>query len=226
LPGAAEAQRTLAQRLVRGIVATLPGRERQLTARHVEQILRLAEKSQSGQRTEIPGAAAERSFDWIWFETASGGTHMETGAPPEESKIVRSTAGGFERTVHLGPAGEDITVAVPEIGRRIHLKVIDWPGEARETTLRDVAIDVALLRSPLMLRSWRPGDSYRPQGRSRPLKLKEFLREGRVAVRDRRGWPVLTSAGELVWARGLPVAAEYSPGRTTRTGVLIVEEAL
>jgi tRNA(Ile)-lysidine synthetase-like protein len=227
LPGtAADAQRALAQRLVRGIVARLPGGPRQLTARHVQQVLRLAEKSQSGHRTEIPGAVAERTFDWIWFEPASGSIGLETGQPLAESKLVSPAAGGFARMIHLGPAGEDTTVAVPEIGRRIHLKVIDWSERARETGLADGAIDVGLLRLPLMLRSWRPGDSLRPQGRRRPLKLKQFLREGRIAVRDRRGWPVLTSAGELVWTRGLPVAAEFSPGKNTRTGVLITEEAL
>jgi len=78
----------------------------------------------------------------------------------------------------------------------------------------------------LLLRNWRPGDSLWPLGRRRPLKLKQFLREGRIAVRERQGWPVLTSAGTLVWARGLPVAAEFSPGQGTRTGVLITEEAL
>jgi tRNA(Ile)-lysidine synthase len=226
LPAAAAgAQRALAQRLVRGIVAALPGPARQLTARHVEQVLHLAEKSQSGHRTEIPGAVAERSFDWIWFD-AAGGARLETESSPRESKSVSSAAGGFARMVHLGKSGEDVAVVVPEIGRRIHLKVIDWSGQARETGLADRVIDFELLRSPLMLRSWRPGDSFRLQGRRHPLKLKQFLREGRIAVRDRRSWPVLTSAGELVWARGLPVAAEFAPGKATRAGVLITEEAL
>jgi tRNA(Ile)-lysidine synthase len=225
-PATADAQRTLAQRLVRGIVASLPGAPRQLTARHVEQVLHLAEKCQSGHRTELPGAVAERSFDWIWFEAAGRGARLETGTPPQESKVVSSTARGFERVLQLGQAGEDTTIAVPEIGRCVRLKVIDWPQEARETGSGDAAIDLELLQSPLMLRSWRPGDSFRPQGRRHPLKLKQFLREGRIAVRDRRGWPVLTSAGALVWARGLPVAAGFSPGKSTRTGVLITEEAL
>jgi tRNA(Ile)-lysidine synthase len=226
LPATAfEAQRALAQRLVRGMVARLPGRPRQLTARHVEYVLRLAEKSQSGHRAELPGAVAERSFDWIWLE-ASGGAGLETDFPAGESKIVDSAAGVFERMVHLGRAGEDVAVALPEIGRRVRLKVIDWSEQARETVVDDGAIDVGLLRSPLMLRSWRPGDSFRPQGHSRPLKLKQFLREARIAVRDRRGWPVLTSAGVVVWTRGLPVAVEFSPGKMTRTGALITEEAL
>jgi tRNA(Ile)-lysidine synthase len=229
-PAADDAQRALAQRLVRGIVASLPRQPGQLTARHVGQVLRLAEKSQSGRRTELPGAVAERSFDWIWFEVVPRSTQRrvrrETGASAGESKAVSPARAGFERVIHLGEAGEDTAVVVAEIGRRIRLKVIDWSEKARETVSGDGAMDFELLRSPLMLRSWRSGDCFRPQGRRRPLKLKQFLRQGRVSVRDRQGWPVLTSAGELVWARGLPVATEFSPGKTTRRGVVIIEEVL
>jgi len=221
-----EAQRALARRLVRGMVAALRGKAKQLTSRHVEQVLHLAEFCPSGHRTELPGVVVERSFDWLWFEAAALGTSPETRTRAAESKTVSSAGREFSRMVHLGRAGEDTTVAVPEIGRCFRLKVIDWSGEARETTWSEGAIDGELLRSPLLLRNWRPGDSLRPQGRRRPLKLKQFLREGRIAVRDRQGWPVLTSSGTLVWARGLPVAAEFSPGESTRTGVLITEEAL
>ena len=224
--GAADAQRALAHRLVRAMVASLPGPPRQLTARHVAQVLRLAEKSQSGQRAEMPGAFAERVFDWIWFESVSGSAKLETGQPGGESKSISSGGRSFSRMVQLGHAGEDTTVAVPEIGRRVRLKVIDWPPQLRDTGLGSRVIDAELLRSPLMLRSWCPGDSFRPQGRRRALKLKQFLREGRVARKERQGWPVLTSAGAVVWTRGLPVAAEFSPGKTTGTGVLITEEAL
>ena len=221
-----EAQRALARRMVRGLVAALRGDSRQLTARHVEQVLHLAQKCSSGHRTELPGAVVERNFDWLWFEAVALGTFLETRSRAAESKTVSSARREFSRMVHLGRVGEDTTVTVPEIGRRFRLKVIDLSGEARETTLGEEAIDGELLRSPLLLRNWRPGDSVRPQGRCRPLKLKQFLRERRIAVRDRQGWPVLTSAGTVVWTRGLPVAAEYSPGASTRTGVLITEEAM
>jgi tRNA(Ile)-lysidine synthase len=221
-----EYQRALVRRMVRGIVSALPGNPRQLTARHVEQVLNLAQKCMSGHRTELPGAVAERSFEWIWFESSAPAPTEETGSAAAESNQVRSAAGGFAHTIFLGRPGEVTAIAVPEIGRRLRLKVIDWPGEARETILGDGAIDEELLRSPLVLRNWRPGDSFRPQGRRHPLKLKQFLREGRIPVREREGWPVLTSGGALVWARGLPVAADFSPGKTTRTGVLVTEEAI
>ena len=87
-------------------------------------------------------------------------------------------------------------------------------------------LDRDLLRSPLLLRNWRPGDSFRPQGRRSAHKLKQFLRVGRISVRDRAGWPVLTSAGMLVWARGFPVAAEFAPRKATRAGVVITEEEI
>jgi hypothetical protein len=37
---------------------------------------------------------------------------------------------------------------------------------------------------------------------------------------------VLTSAGDLIWARGLSVAAKVAPRERTRTGVVIVEEKI
>jgi tRNA(Ile)-lysidine synthetase-like protein len=220
------AQRALAGRMVRGLVAALPGNPRPLAAQHVEQVLHLASECPSGRRTELPRALVERSFDWLWFEPADLGTSLETQARPAESKTVSSSAREFARSVHLGRAGEVTTIPVPEIGRCFRLKVIDWPLEARETSLRQGAIDGELLHPPLLLRSWRPGDTLLPQGRRRPLKLKQLLREGRIAVRERQCWPVLTSAGTLVWVRGLPVAAGFSPGGQTRTGVLITEEAM
>jgi hypothetical protein len=50
--------------------------------------------------------------------------------------------------------------------------------------------------------------------------------ESRVPVRDRVGWPVLTSAGAIVWARGFPVAAEFAAAAGTEVGVLVEEELL
>jgi tRNA(Ile)-lysidine synthase len=227
LPASAvEAQRALSQRMVRGIVAGLSGPPRQLTERHVAQVLHVAEKSQSGHRTEIPRAMAERDFDWIWFAPASEAAAQEAATSGLESKRVSSQTSDFERVVRLGAAGEETAVAVPEIGRRISLKVIDWPPKASETSLGDASMDVALLQAPLLLRNWRPGDCFRPQGRRHSLKLKQFLRERRVALRDRRAWPVLTSAGSVVWTRGLPAAVEVVPGRMTRAAVMIADEAL
>jgi tRNA(Ile)-lysidine synthetase-like protein len=94
-----ECQRALARRMVRGIVSMLPGNPRQLTARHVEQVLSLAQGCQSGHRTELPGAVAERSFDWIWFEYSATERERETGSAAEESQTVGPAVWVFLRSV-------------------------------------------------------------------------------------------------------------------------------
>ncbi len=218
---AGEAQLALAQRLVRGMIGELRGDCRRLTAQHVEQVLHLAATSASGHSVELPGVVVERNFDWLWFELAEHGTLPK----PRASKEGAAANAGFVRAVELGPAGEETVVGIPEIRRRFCLKVIDWPALERETSVEG-ALDRDLLRSPLMLRNWRPGDSFQPKGCRHVLKLKQLLREKSIAVRERRGWPVLTSAGALAWARGFPAAAQFAARKNTRAGVLIVEEEM
>lgn len=116
-------------------------------------------------------------------------------------------------------------IGIPVIRRRFCLKVIDWPALERETSAEG-ALDRDLLRSPLLLRNWRPGDSFQPKGCRNVLKLKQLLREKSIAVRERSGWPVLTSAGALAWARGCPAGEQFAARKNTRAGVLIVEEEM
>ena len=68
--GDAAANRPYASGWCAALVEELKGDRLRLTARHVDQVVRLAAESSSGQRTELPGIVAERSFEWIWFEGA------------------------------------------------------------------------------------------------------------------------------------------------------------
>jgi tRNA(Ile)-lysidine synthase len=210
----------LSKRLVRRIVAEVRGGSAQLAAQHVDQVLHLATECRSGNRVELPGGViAQRDFDRIVFSLANrpSGT---TGEP--ESDLASKT---YEYSVELSGA-QPASVSVPEIGRRFCLKVIDWPAARSDTRSLAEALDRDLLRPPLVLRNWRPGDSYRPRGRRHPHKLKRLLLANRVAVRERAGWPVLTSAGSLVWARELPVAEEFAARPGTKSGLVVAEEEL
>ena len=217
----------LSTRLVRRIFEELRGdpglpqsASGQLTARHVEQVMHLAIACLSGHRVHLPaGIVVERNFDRLVFSRS---------APAESQPGVGGTelAGQtYEYVVELAEKGS-ATISVPEIGRRFRLKVIDWPPAASDTRGQAVALDASRLRPPLVLRSWRPGDSYRPHGGRRVRKLKRLLLENRVAVRERAGWPILTSAGAVAWARGLPVAAEFAAEEGTRAALVIAEDAL
>ena len=113
---------------------------------------------------------------------------------------------------------------VAEVGCVFRLRVIDWPPQRGETSRDGAVLDRDRLCAPMVLRNWRPGDRLRPAGHRRARKLMRLLNEKRISRWERDGWPVLTSGGVIVWARGFPLAAEFAASERTRAGVVITEE--
>ena len=202
----------LARRMVRRLFETATGSRQGLTSDHVEEVMQLARCGAGGTEIHLPGVVVERSLQGELIFVPRG---KETRAPQEP----------FEFVVDISPA-HGARVDVPQIGKRFVLKVIDWPGAASETRQGAEPLDFERLSAPVVLRNWRPGDSYRPRGRQRVHKLKELLYGQGVDARERPAWPVLTSAGQVVWARGLPGADEFAASAATQLALLIDEESL
>jgi tRNA(Ile)-lysidine synthase len=210
--------RALTERLIRRLYEALRRDRRELMSEHVEQVIRLAMESTSGRHVELPGGiVVERRFDELFF---CAGRADKAG--PERRETVQRTV-AYQYVVEL-PARGRAAVSVPELGVCFCLKLIDWTRTGSETKGDSQVLDLASLRAPLILRNWRPGDAYRPSGRRQTRKLKQMLLAARVPVAARRGWPVLESAGQVVWARGMPVADGYCARGGTRVG-LVIEEA-
>ena len=210
----------LTRRLVRRIFSNLRGSRVQLTARHVESVLDLATKSQSGARIELPGVCVERIFDRLCFTNISG----EAGAGRElQSEIPKLK---FAYKIPNPGRVQPASVVVTEIQRRFNLKVVDWPPGPSDTGVSGGALDFDCVRWPLVLRNWRPGDSYHPHGSRRVRKLKRLLLESRIPRKAREGWPVLTSEDHVIWASGFPAAEGVAPRDGTQVGLLIGEENL
>jgi tRNA(Ile)-lysidine synthase len=210
----------LSKRLVRQIYSELRGSRKELSSSHVEDVLHLAKKAQSGARVELPGIRVERVFDRLVFSQALPESRGET----TRGKIWSGSK--FEYTIPAPSASKAAYVVVPEIRRRINLKVVDWPPVSRETTLGDATLDFDRVCWPLVVRNWRPGDAYRPYRRRQVRKLKQMFLELRIPARDRAFRPVVTSGGALIWASGCPVADEVAPRAGTRAAVIIAEEAI
>jgi len=210
----------LTRRLVRRIFADLRGSREQLTSRHVDSVVDLAAKSQSGARIDLPGVCIERIFDRLRFTKHSAA--LDSLQDAERTRQNRDFAYTLSR-----PAGmESASVVVTEIHRRFNLKMVDWPTAPRDTVVGWGALDFDRVHWPLVLRNWRPGDSYRPHGSRCVRKLKRLLLESRVPRSARGSWPVLTSEGKVIWASGYPVAEELAAHPGTQTGLVIGEEEL
>lgn len=205
----AEASRALAARLVRRAVEELKGELKRLTAQQVDRVLHLAASGQSGDRVELAaGLVAERRLGILrLFRQESG-------------KRTSRSAASYWYPVQLGSRGE-AAISIAETGKRVRLKLIDWPATGRDTYLDTGVLDADRLASPLVLRNWRPGDAYRPRGRGHSEKLKRLLLDRRVGGTERAVRPVLTCKGQPVWAEGLAVAADFAAGPATSRALVV-----
>ncbi len=210
----------LTRRLVRRIFSELRGGREQLTSQHVDSVVDLAAKSQSGAKIDLPGICVERIFDRLSFTNVAAAQKMQPGEGPSRSNCE------FAYTVSRPEQRESASIVVTEIHRRFNLKMVDWPPAQSDTVVGWGALDFDRVQWPLVLRNWRPGDSYRPHGSRRVRKLKRLLLESRVPRNERGSWPVLTSEGKVIWAFGYPVAEEMAPHPGTQTGLVIGEEKL
>jgi tRNA(Ile)-lysidine synthase len=220
LPTQSASSRSLTERLIRRLYQELRGDCRDLAAGHVEQVIRLATESSSGRRVELPGRiVAERAFNDIIF------SRQIPASPGMRLQESFSQPNAYQYVVSLSDRGTT-TLSIPELGTAFRLKVIDWPSAERDTKRDGKVLDAALLRTPLILRNWRPGDAYRPHGRRQTRKLKQMFLAGRVPGRARPGWPVLESDGQVIWARGMPAAEDFCAREGTQRGVVIEEDRI
>lgn len=215
--GSSNEWRPLTQRLIRRFYEQLKGDCRQLTLNHVEQVIRLASKWTSGKSVQLPGGiSVHRNFDVLRFSKDRVGSARQNAA---RDRIA------YRYPIEL-EAQKTTRVPVREIGICFHLKTVDWGKTRRETTGDTQVLDIDSIQAPLILRNWLPGDAYTPCGRSRPRKLNRMLSAARVPSAERKWWPVLVSAGRLVWARGLPSAREFCASERTGFGLVIEEEGI
>lgn len=211
----AERSEALSTRMVRRIVESSKPRAGQLGADHVGAVLELARCGKAGSSLALPGGVEVRKErDALVFHAIEN-----TAARTSSNKSCE-----YEYKIDFANGNTEVKIA--ELGCVFRLRVIDWPLKRGETSRDGVVLDCNRLRFPMVLRNWRPGDRLRPQGHRSAHKLKRLLNEKHISRWERDGWPVLTSDGFVVWARGFSVAAEFAANEGTRAGIVIVEEKI
>ena len=212
----------LTKRMLRRLMEERKRGTGQITGQHIAAVLDLARHGESGKMLQMPGGIdVRRERDELVFRTNWAQSERRTRG---EKRAEKSSAVEFEHKIDF--RGGEAAVRVPQAGCVIRLRVIDWVAKRGETRESGAVLDRDRVRLPLVLRNWRFGDKLQPTGHQKAHKLKRLLNEKRVSRWEREGWPVLTSGGVLVWARGFPVAAGFAVNEETQTGILIAEETL
>jgi tRNA(Ile)-lysidine synthase len=207
------AAEAMSKRMIRLLVKKVKPRSGQLSALHVDAVLRLARLQDSGKSLQLPGGVeVRREHDSLVF------------GPMDRTGVSRRNAAPFAYPVDLD--GGETELRVLEHSYALRFQVIDWPGQGRETKDTGAVLDQDKLRKPLVVRNWQPGDAVQALGHQKSHTLSRLLNEAGVSRWEKESWPVLTSGGKIAWSRGLPVAAEFAAGESTRAGVRVTEVPL
>lgn len=172
------APRAMARRQARRAIAAAKGDLRGIEFEHVERILELAASPAGEGRLQLPGVEVIRSFDWLRFGVLD--------SEPEAEPVCVVVPG---------------TYATPDgTGRiRFEMELTGAPGCANLKSE---------LAARMKLRAWRPGDHYRPVGKSRDQNIREMFQTARVPSWRRQSWPIVEREGKILWARGFGAAEE------------------
>jgi tRNA(Ile)-lysidine synthase len=166
-----------------------------LDFKHIQQLTTIANEGAGGQRLALPGGImAQRSFRELQF-----GRRASVVSP--------------DYSYSLPIPGE---VRIAELGTRLCARIVSGGISADSGYNPDSLLDRSLLAPCLTVRNWQAGDRFFPAKTRSPKKLKELLQAARLGQRlstaQRKAWPVVESAGQIVWVRGFAVPAAFAPG--------------
>ena len=104
--------------------------------------------------------------------------------------------------------------AVTELGSTIRAEILILGGDEDLSRYNFQLLNRAALAPELTIRNWRAGDRFFPAHTRSPKKVKELLQSGRLgremSAAQRKLWPVIESAGEIVWMRSYPAPEAFA----------------
>ena len=180
----------LARRVAREFIREIKGDLRAVSFENIESLLALREGK---ELTVRKGVALRRE----------GGRLVRVRRAPAARPFDKSWDGRGELKVG---------------GMTFRGKTADRPAGflSRGDDRRRVVLDRDKLAFPLVVRSRRPGDLYRPVGAPGRKKLKEILRAKGISRSDRDRLPVFLAGGEIAWVPGLPAAEKFKVDAATK----------
>ncbi|HEX7286218.1 MAG TPA: tRNA lysidine(34) synthetase TilS [Candidatus Angelobacter sp.] len=164
-----------------------------LEFRHIEELRNLAQHGKKAKPVCLPGAAvAACSF--------------------RELQLSRRAPAAAAQYEYALPLPGEITASA--LGSTFRARVISAGKQTVSGYNPALLLDRDRLQPELTLRNWRAGDRFFPAFTQSPKKVKELLQPGRLgrelSAAERKLWPVVESAGQIVWMRGFPVPEAFA----------------
>ncbi len=183
--------------MIRAATARVKGDELDLELERVDALVELAMAGRTGAQVEIPGGLrAERTY----------GEVVIAPAPAERAISTREW--------RLAVPGQ---VVLRELG----LEISASRSRARRPPPSPMAalVDGAKIQEPLLLRTRRRGDRFRPLGMRGTVKLQDFFVNAKVPRAGRDRVLLVLSGEKIVWVVGYRVGEEFKVTEKTRRSV-------
>jgi tRNA(Ile)-lysidine synthase len=182
--------RALTRRLIRNVLRREGSTLTDLTFDQVEAVRGLLDEGKSGKTIQLPGKMrVSREFNRLVFSA------------------VDEVAHEFDYTLSIPGS-----IHIPQLNRLFRATCLDESNDA--TMLSEgptrVLVDGDRLGSCVKIRSWKPGDYYKPTGWPAG-KVKKLFQRARVPRRQRRCWPIFTTDSTIIWVTSFPVSREFTP---------------
>ncbi len=176
-----ETHPAMQKRLLRRVVEKVKGDLRSFGFHHTEILLQLCRSAAANSQIDLPGKVkAEKNYGWLTV-----GLHHQ---PPEDFSYQIARLGSYpfpplKHRMVLEYAAADLAT---EFSRQ--------PNEA--------LMDLDKVSFPLVLRSSKAGDRFRPLGLGGGKKLKKFFIDAKIPRGQRRRIPILCSGEQIIWVVG------------------------
>jgi tRNA(Ile)-lysidine synthase len=112
---------------------------------------------------------------------------------------VRRASEPVRTTIKFGNNRGDVKVSAGRVNHHLEWDLLDVADFVQASPKNVALIDFALLKEPLVLRTWKEGDKMKPLGMRGKKKVSDILIDDKTSMPDKEKQLVLESDGEIVW---------------------------
>jgi tRNA(Ile)-lysidine synthase len=189
-----------ARRIIRKAVFEIKGNLHGVGFRHMDAVLELITSENKNFQFDFPGPVR------IKRENATLEIIRRKNRGRDET-VTRQN--GIQQPLFEYIITNPQTVFVRETDQLIQLAElssheVSWLKKSNSyaTDPKEAYMDMVSLSYPILVRSFRPGDRFRPLGLSGFQKLKKFFNNHKVPFSQRKNIPILECSGKIIWVAG------------------------